>query len=291
LPKSALGVMGAQFHDPKSNTRLAYHGVERIWPPLPPAPAEITTRVWWPAKPESASLKPDREYTDLVKLLRDARSGDTILIRHDGPLPMEKIVIQPPKTFSGGDRGDFHLTFKPETKNLRPILVPAQNELDVSIFRIREGRVLFEDLHFNLKPDQPNTRDQIAAVSLVAGRGCEFKNCTFTLQEEDGKVATVVALADSREMKMDGPASRTVPELKFTGCLIRGKGRVLSVPISRPFSLDMTQCITGLNGPVIFAKAGGREVDSALRSNVHLTRVTGLLGGPLVALQAAASAP
>jgi hypothetical protein len=43
--------------------------------------------------------------------------------------------------------------------------------------------------------------------------------------------------------------------------------------------------VIGLNGPVVFAKAGGREVAALPNSTMHLTRVTALLGGPLVELQ------
>jgi hypothetical protein len=281
-------VIGAQFHDPRDRIRRAYANPIVYWPPLPPSPMEITTRIWWPAAPDDAVLKPKFEYRDLGVLLREARSGDTILIRHNGPLAIEQHFIQPLKA-GGTDRADFHLLFKPETKDMKPVLSPAQtNDVDVSLFRVKEGRVSFEDLHFLLKPAQPKYQDQIAVVTLVAGRGCEFKNCTFTLDEEDGRIAAVVSLADSREMKMDGPASQSAPSVKFTGCLIRGKGRALSVPVSRPFALEMNQCITGLNGPVVFAKAGGREVDAALGSTIHLSRVTALLGGPLVELQGGA---
>ena len=47
-------------------------------------------------------------------------------------------------------------------------------------------------------------------------------------------VAAAVALADpSKEMKMDGPTSRSQPKIEFEGCLIRGKGRALLVFIVR----------------------------------------------------------
>src|SRR5439155_5826281 len=88
-----------------------------------------------------------------------------------------------------------------------------------------------------------------------------------------------------REMKMDGPSSKSVPRVEFEGCLIRGKGRAISVPVSRPFALKMTQCVTGLNGPVIFAKNAGRDVAASDPSTIQLSRVTALLGGPFVELQ------
>ena len=282
----SLGVIGVQFHDAQEGVRRTYASAP-IWPPSRPTAAEITTRIWWPTGPaDEASLKPG-VYTNLVKLLQDARSGDTILIRHTGLLPMESHTIQPRKV-QGSDRGSYHLTFKPEKKDDYPILVPAVlGDRDFSLFRVREGRVTFEGLHFLLKPGQPGAQDQgLAAVTLVAGRECTFRNCTFTLEEEDGKSASVVALSDpGREMKMDGPAMSNVPRIEFEGCLIRGKGRAVSVPVSRPFALEMTQCITGLNGPVVLAKNAGRDVSASVGSTIHLSRVTALLGGPLLELQ------
>ena len=278
----SLGVIGVQFHDAQEGVRRTYASAP-IWPPSASTAAEITTRIWWPNAGD-AVLKPHREFSDLVTLLREARSGDTILIRHDGPLVMEQHTIQPLK--GTPDRSEFHLTFKPETKDLKPILIPAwANDIDLSIFRVKEGRVSFEDLNFWVKPERPKYQEQICAVTLVAGRSCEFKNCTFTLEEEEGKIASAVSLAETREMKMDGPAMRSIPEVKFAGCLIRGKGRAVSVPVSRPFALEMTQCITGLNGPVVFAKNAGRDVSASVGSTIHLSRVTALLGGPFLELQ------
>ena len=285
LKGDKLGVIGAQFHV-QENLRRAYIGANVTWPPIAPAAVEITTRIWWPTGPADDKDRNPDEYTNLVKLLQDARSGDTILIRHDGVLRMEQHVISPPKPKLGGaDRGDFHLLFKPETKDHKPILALAESSIrDRSLFQVVEGRVSFEGLHFALKPG--SSQDKLAAVTLVAGRGCEFLGCTFTLEEDEGQTCTAIALTDPNSvMKMDGSAALSIPSVKFTGCLIRGKGRAVSVPVSRPFALEMTQCVTGLNGPVVFAKAGGREIAAMPGSTIHLTRVTAFLGGPLVELQ------
>ncbi|MDB5309177.1 MAG: hypothetical protein JWO38_3379 [Gemmataceae bacterium] len=275
-------VVGAQFHDPRENTRGAYPGI--VWPPPDPAAAaNVKQKVWWPGGP-ATDLKPG-VYTNLVKLLQDARSGDTILIRHTGLLVVPQHLIQLPRPGTGADRGEFRLTFKADG-NETPVLTPdAVKTLDLSLFRVVEGLVRFEGLHFLLRPGA--SQDSLAAVTLVAGKGCTFQNCTFTLAEGDEQVAAVVALADpGREMKMDGPAARTAPKIEFEGCLIRGKGRGILLPASRPFDLRMEQCITALNGPVVYVKAADRDPGSATPSTVRLSRVTALLGGPLVELHA-----
>jgi hypothetical protein len=279
-------VLGARFVAPSlaaiSGGR-AYPDVS--WPPREPEPARVTTRVWVPGAVNEEDLSPN-ESNNLAKLLLDARSGDTILIRHNGLYKVpDQYEIKPPKPANGSDRGEFHLTFKPDA-GCRPVLTPdAINKLDLSLFRVIEGRVTFENLEFQVKPALPGYQETVAAVTLVAGRSCTFRNCVFTIQEEDGRSATAVALSDpDREMKMEAPGMRPIPRIAFENCLIRGKGRVVSIPVSRPFALDMDQSLTAMYGPVVFARAGGRETGAAGPSTVRLSRVTALLGGPLIEL-------
>lgn len=289
IPRSELGVLGAQFHDPnRGSLRRAYGTYSGLWPPSPPAVAELTTRIWWPKAPVEESQLPPGTYSNLAKLFEDARSGDTILIRHTGILELERqYQIQPRKGTT--DRSAYHLTFRPETRDHHPILVsPTEaTERELSMFVVKEGRVTFENLHFELRPG--GSQNQLAGVTLVAGRECSFRNCTFTLDEHDGKIATVVTLADSSKvMKMDGPGMASAPRIEFEGCLIRGKGRALAVSSSRPFNLDMENTITGLDGPVIFANNAGRDLGGGNGSAIRLSRVTALLGGPFIELHGGA---
>jgi hypothetical protein len=274
--ESPYGVLGAQFHS--RDIRRTY--VDVVWPPRPPV-VEITTRVWWPKAPAAEDRPPI--YSDLHKLLRDANPGDTVLIRHDGPLAMEPCTIQRSKE---PDRNSFHITFKPENKDLHPALMLSPDDsLESTLFNVKHGKITFEDLHFDLKPGP--SQDRLAAVRLVAGRECTFKNCTFTLDEYDGKVAAAVVLFDpSGVMKMEGSVMSTLPKIDFEGCLLRGKGRALVVPVSRPFNLEMDNTITALNGPVIQATNAAKELGAGNASTVHLSRVTALLAGPFIELQA-----
>ncbi|MBX9583225.1 MAG: hypothetical protein K2X87_23205, partial [Gemmataceae bacterium] len=281
VPDKAVWVAGARFAPEPGTGGPVYPGP---WPPTKPAAVVAGVKVWWPKPPAGTSLRAG-EYDDLVKLLRDARSGDTVLIRADGPVPVEPVIVEPPKPAGGADRADFHLTFKPDPRS-RPVLVPSPSrDLNLSLFRIREGRVAFEGLEFRLAPGPD--QEAVAAVTVVAGRGCSFTRCVFTLEEGDDGSAAAVALAEAgREMKMDGPGGRAVPRVSFDGCLIRGKGRGVWVPASRPFHLDLEQCVTALDGPVVGVKAAGRDPGGAVPAAVRLSRVTALLGGPVVELHA-----
>ena len=291
VANTTVKVIGARFLPPSpfvgSSGGRTYPDV--TWPPPDPADAAKATRkVWWPdAKPEELRAG---DYTDLVHLLRDARSGDTVEIRHTGVLKIEPLVIQP-RAGSGAAPGEFHLTFRPYQDH-RPTLTPAPAPTEVedlarTLFRIRDGKVTFEGLHFLVKPARPKAQDSVAAVTVVAGKGCDFHDCVFTLDQEDDKIAAAVILVEpGREMSLGPAGARPVPRVEFKNCLIRGTGCGVLVESSRAFKLDLEQCVTAVNGPVLFAKAAARDPGAAAQSAVRLTRVTALLGGPLVELHA-----
>jgi len=278
-------VLGAQFaREPLTTGGLVYLGDPGVaWPPPNPAasPAGPRELVWWPDAPADPPPPPGTS-ADLVTLLQTARSGDTIRVRHTGLLRVRQLTVEPPRPAGAAERADFHLTFAP-FEGCAPVLAPAEdNKLSFSLFKLWEGRLTLKGLEFQLKPGAEN--DAVYAVTVVAGRSVEFKDCVFTLDEPDGKTAAVVAVADpSREMMM-AAANRPTPKIEFDGCLIRGRGRLLSVPTSRPFDLDLDQCVTAVAGPLVWAKAGGRAADAGPVSRVRLSRVTAFLGGPVVEL-------
>jgi hypothetical protein len=54
--------------------------------------------------------------------------------------------------------------------------------------------------------------------------------------------------------------------------------------VSRPFDLDLDQCVTAVAGPLVWAKAGGRDPGAGPPAHVRLHRLTAFLGGPVVEL-------
>ena len=272
-------VIGAQFATTRGHRVYA----DIPWPPeVPRAVADTRTKIWFPEAKPNEPL-PAGTYTDLLKLLRDARSGDEILIRHTGPLPMEPATIQPPA--KGPDRGDFRLTIKAEPGS-KPVLalIGGNNDFDATLFKVKDGRVTFEGLHFVVKPAGPRNHRSVAGVTVLAGRGCAFRSCTFTLEEDEAKAVAVAVADPTNEMKMDPAAARVVPKVEFENCLIRGKGRGVWVPVSRPMELDLTNTVVGLDGPVVLTEPATKDPGGAARSQVRFTRVTALLGGSLIEL-------
>lgn len=271
-------IVGAQFHE-ADRIHRAYPN--QYWPlDLPkPASSERRTLVWEPDARDD--VLPKDTFNDLAFLLTKVRAGDEVLIRHNGPVPVERVELKPRVPT---EPGSFRLTFKP-FPGYQPVLTAAGDEkLNQTLFLVPVGSVRFEGLHFQLKPSRPRRPQRVVAAQLADGaEACSFVDCTFTLAEEDeGRVAVVSVDDPENEMMMTG-TSRTTPRVKLERCVLRGRGRGVWVPVSRPVEVELVQTLTALDGPLYLAEHGGKLVPG-VRSQLRLSRVTAFVGGPVVEL-------
>jgi hypothetical protein len=214
-------------------------------------------------------------------VLEKARTGDEILIRHTGLLPLKATAELPA---GAGPAGEFRVKFRPDRGHAPVLTAPGGDRLDQTLFKLMGGEVAFEGVHFLLRPSRPRNGQTVTAVSVVGGRGCTFKNCVFTLAEEDESRAAAVLIDDpSRTMAMDAGV-RPVPAVRFENCLSRGRGRGVWVPVSRAVEVDAANTLTALDGPVFLAEAGAKPAGAG-ESHLRLVRVTALAGGPVVELR------
>jgi hypothetical protein len=272
--------LGAVFAA-EGGLRRAYPDLyaKSVWPPPRPQAGEARAKVWVPAgKPEALGAG---EFSELKTLLRTARTDDVILIRHTGELKVDNEELKAP--IKPGE-GEFRVTFRPEKGSAPVLVIEGDNEKDQTLFRLKSGEVAFEGLHFRLRPNRPRDGQLVAAVGIIGGKGCTFRNCAFTLAEEDDSKACAVHLPDVDKFMAMDPATRPVPKVIFDHCLIRGRGRAVWVEVSRPLSLEMSNTLTALDGPVFLAEAGGRSTGAAA-STAKFTRVTMLAGGPVVEMR------
>jgi hypothetical protein len=271
-------VVGAHFTSPRvPGGGVVYTNVQG-WPPE--RPAEPRQKVWFPRAEPTEQLPPN-VYTNLVKLLQDVKSGDEVLIRQTRPEPIELMpteVALPSRV--GADR-EFRLTFRPEDRGKPVVLAAAASDfVDGVLFKLMAGEVTFEGIEFRLKP-APG-QETVTAARVVGAKGCAFRDCVFTLEDE--KAAAVVVAGPDGVMRMDQAMARPGPKVVFENCLVRGRGCGVSVPVSRAFELDLTNSLTALDGPVVSVKGAAKEPAGAARAVVRLAKVTALLGGPLVEL-------
>jgi hypothetical protein len=291
---SQVKVVGAQFYNtlglPGVPPWRAYPELVGNFPPPPKPPANggPRTLVWHPDVDLELPLPPNTHY-NLAFLLTQARPGDTVLIRHDGLLPIDK-TIDLERTRGTGS--EFRVTFKPD-RGYTPILTAPGPEkpdqlLDQPLFRLMNGEVAFEGVQFLLRPARVKDGQTVSAVAIVRGKVCSFTDCVFTLAEEEPSKAAAVLVANPANppvMAMD-VANWPVPDIRFERCVIRGKGRGVLVDASRPARVELDQSMTALDGPLFYAKPGGK-VPPAVRSLLRLNRVTAFAGGPVVELHGA----
>jgi tRNA A-37 threonylcarbamoyl transferase component Bud32 len=278
----AVRVVGAQFTPPAlsplTNAGRVYAGVSPVWPP--DRPAESKQRIWFPRADPNDNLPPN-VYSNLVKLLQDVRPGDEVLIRQNRPEPIELNPTEVSLPSRVGPDREFKITFRPEERGKPVILTAAASDyVDGVLFKLMAGEVTFEGIEFRLKP-APG-QETVTAARVVGARGCAFRDCVFTLDDE--RAAAVVVTGPEGVMRMDQAMGRSGPKVVFENCLVRGRGCGVSVPVSRAFELELTNCLTALDGPVLSVKGSGKEPAGGVRSVARLAKVTALLGGPLVEL-------
>jgi serine/threonine protein kinase len=215
-------------------------------------------------------------YATLRQALEYARRGDTILIRHDGPLPVDSAQLE---------RGDTDVTIKP-FPNYRPILVLGQaTELEAALFKLHDGKLRLEDLEFQLAPARFGFRTQ-AVVAVMGDGDCLFKHCLATLGDSNGADLSLVTLADpSHVMRMDPPNPQQNPRIGLENCFVRGKGNLIAVRASRAFDLRVQDSLISLDGSFLVEDGNPRNPGSQA-AGIKLHQVTSYLTGHLIWLRA-----
>jgi serine/threonine protein kinase len=228
----------------------------------------------------------DGVYHTLAAAIADAEPGDEIQIKSNGEVPVnpDKAVVNLPL-----------LTIKPYA-GYRPVLALDEKTIqrEAALFRLHDGKVVFERLEFLLKP---NPEFEYQTLVEVMGNGsCTFKQCVLTLPEGDkdpaDKRPSVVRLTDPGKAMKTGPQpTRSAPEIRFEDCLVRGQGNLVAVLPSRPLDLEVTNAVVALDGCLLAVDGTAKDPPAASTSGstnqvVRLANVTAYLTEPLLHLRA-----
>ncbi|HLW67887.1 MAG TPA: serine/threonine-protein kinase [Gemmataceae bacterium] len=219
------------------------------------AVATANRRVVDPSFTADATLPP-LTYRTLETAISEAKSGDTILIRHTGV-----ILVRPVECA----KSDWHLTIQPDGSH-RPIL-----ELDsetvkpqAALFTLFSGGLTFKDLQFHLPLKGLHESKWAGVLMLAGGAECTFQRCVITMDDNTGIPSAVVLLsadADAMAQLTDkGP-----PHIRLDNCFIRGRGDLLTVRPSRPFQLELNNSLIGLDGN--FATIFGQPKETAFATD------------------------
>jgi hypothetical protein len=227
---------------------------------------------------------PNRIYPSLDQAVLAARPHDTILIRHNGELEINPVLVKGKKLCD--------LTIRP-ARRFHPVLVLGEtSDADTALFRVHEGRLRLEGLEFRLLGSKKLTMQSV--VALVGDGECTLKNCIATLQPAGSSSGeTRLALASLAQagsaMPLDMPARSPSegPKLTLEGCFIRGDGDLLYSRATRPFGLEMKSSLAVLSGALLnvgtMPKAEEPK-EKTYQTQVSLRETTVYLGSPLVRL-------
>jgi hypothetical protein len=264
-------------------------GVEACaWGPMPTLPALEPVR----PDPTVVQLAPGERLVDprgttraepagrvhkkLEGAISEAEPGDVILIKHNGPLPLEPVKLTENRSVKLRPFGDSH-----------PVLVLGKStDRDTVLFHLHHSQLEFEQLEIWLQPDAKHR--SLTLVHLGGQSLVQFKQCVITLDPGDNPAAEldVVGLQDPRDMmKSAVPEPRPRPEIHFVSTLVRGKGDLVDVRASRAFDLDLDGCLVALNGSLLTCRAGmGDAMTPEARASVKLNRTTTFTTEPVLLL-------
>jgi serine/threonine protein kinase len=221
----------------------------------------------------------NRIYKNVTSAISESDPGDVIQIKYNGELK-----IQPVKLIGGQNvklvpYPDYH-----------PILVlgkTTEKDKDTALFHVSQSQIEFERLEFRLRPD--GGYEKLAIVSLGGNSVCQFRHCVVTLDDSKnpGVYLDVITLLDpASAMKMTTPEPRTRPELVLKNCFIRGGGNLLGVRASRPFDLNMEQCLVCLGGSLVQIEASAMDqMPLDAKAQITLKSLTTWMSEPVLQLR------
>jgi len=220
-------------------------------------------------------------YPKLEEAVEAARSGDTILIRHNGIMKVNAIRMEK----------DIELSIKPD-ENCHPILsLDRSKDAEAALFRLYDGQLRLEQLQFHLQPGRGQFKTQVV-VAIMGDGQCTFRDCLATLEETKEVPMTSFALVllgdPSTVMRMDPMPRQQDPRVRVESSFIRGAGDLVAVRACRPFRLEVEDSLIVLEGSFLVLEANAKDPPAKSRIELALNKVTSYLNDHLIWLRGAA---
>jgi serine/threonine protein kinase len=240
--------------------------------PLPPPDGEPVV-----AQQKQRIVDPDAEgggdtYRTLEAALADAKRGDVVLIKHTGPVLMDRARLKPGQ----------EVIIRP-FQGCRPVLVLSTKDLESSLFYVQDAQLRLEGLQLELAPDARELKAQ-AVVTLAGGGRCAFEDCIITLKGLAGVARCAVLLESGEGKTMPMPEPRPTPRVAFVNCLVRGEGDGVRIAQSRPIEVEAINVQAALDGNFLAVAGSLGESASQGEAQIKLSHVTTYLTGNLLLL-------
>jgi hypothetical protein len=213
---------------------------------------------------------PDRNvFNTLEEALPKLKKDDTLLVK-PGKFGRE-IKISPTKLKVGVD-----ITIKAYEKTT-PVLTldnPDEKVKDYAFFRVKEGKLRLEGLHFVLDARQ----DGVGQSVLLLGDTAEgtLDRCVVTMRAKNQLPygASVISFVDPKDWMRPEPRP-TSTRVTFTNSFIRGDGDLIRMTACRPVKLTLDNSLVALSGCLANVQAtAGDDLPADQGPQVDLLRST-----------------
>jgi serine/threonine protein kinase len=221
--------------------------------------------------------------------LLEVKPGDFVLIRHNGELKIDPVVL------NKKDLSDVTIRADNGYHPVLTLMEAAGGEVDRALFQVHDGRLVLENLEFRLRPARDEF-EAMAVVSLVGDGQCTLKGCVVTLERAGRKTLLAVAsLPDpGKLMKMepDTPPARPpeqvpkLPRLVFENCFVRGEGDLFWARACRASAVEVRQSLVALTGSLLNVEAAREASAAPGLVDAKLQQVTACVQGPLLRVRA-----
>ena len=206
--------------------------------------------------------------------LSHAKSGDIILIRHDGLIDLTPIQI---------DRPGFFVTIRPDAGSQPQLRWKARAgdhawlKLDGAMVRIEGVPVILEC---------PENAD-IASLAALSRQGqLILKDCLLTLSGPTGKsIVAGMREPDSMQNPEDSFRAAQPSRMVLDGCLARGTGKITKLDIHRTLEVEIRQSSVALAGGLVALTASSMDQGATnLPVRIHQSLILSS-GTPVTELQ------
>ena len=196
---------------------------------------------------------------------------DTLLVK-PGKLGRE-IKISPAKLKVGVD-----ITIKAYEKTTPVLTLDNQDDeekvKDFAFFRVKEGKLRLEGLHFVLDARQDGVGQSVVLLGDTAEAALD--RCVVTMRAKNKLPygASVVSFVDPKDWMRPEPRP-TSTKVTFTNSFIRGDGDLVRMTACRPIKLTLDNTVVALSGSLANVQATvGDDVAADQGPQVELNKAT-----------------
>ncbi len=158
------------------------------------------------------------------------------------------------------------------------------SQSDVTFFRLQEGKLRFEGLHFLLEA-HPAMAGPLAFFRIGDNVQAVFDRCAFTLKANASIPVSIVALIDAKERMMaksdvPSPGSR----VQFVNSFIRGDGDLANLCSCRRLTIGLDNSLVALAGSLFDLDVKSDEMATEQGPQIELKRTTVFCRAPIFSL-------